>query len=180
MLIVEDGTGLPNAEAYASVATADEYFAKRGFTSWTTITDDEKEQALRRAADYMQQVYRMRWKGTRVKADQGLDWPRIYVVREDYYVTNAAIPDSITGEFYYPSDEVPKEVINANIELAFKAASGDLSPDLTQKVIREKVDVLEVQYDQFSPQYAIYRAIDNLLVPFLISVGGTSRKLVRA
>ena len=41
-LIVEDGTGLPNANSYVSVATADAYFAMSGQTAWT-CPDTAKE-----------------------------------------------------------------------------------------------------------------------------------------
>lgn len=34
-LIVEDGTGLPDAESYASVAFADAYFTARNNSAWT-------------------------------------------------------------------------------------------------------------------------------------------------
>jgi hypothetical protein len=177
-LIVEDGTGLPNAEVYASVAEADAYLTSRGY-NWSTMTEAEKEQALRRAADYLQQVYRLKWSGTRTTGTQALDWPRAFVLRDDYQYQGLNGTTFIGGNFYFPANEVPKEVVNANIELALKAASGDLAPDIGQRVLREKVDVLEVQYDQYSPQFTQYRAIDNLLAPFLSSRGNTSKALIR-
>src|SRR5690606_27756416 len=75
-LIVEDGTGLPNAEAYISVADADSYFAKRGNSAWAALTVDAKEVALRLGADYMAAVYGPRWCGERLTDTQALDWPR--------------------------------------------------------------------------------------------------------
>jgi hypothetical protein len=166
-IIVEDGTGLPNAESYISVDDADAYHDNRGNTTWGTMQTVEKEQALRRGTDYMEQMYRSLWKGTRVTASQRLSWPRAFVLREDFYATSTLIPDTLNGEFYYPSDIVPEEVKQACAELAWRAAQGELSPDLTQGIIREKVDVLEVQYDQYSPQSPRYKAIDMLLAPFL-------------
>lgn len=180
-LIVEDGTGMDDAESYISVADADAYFAARGYTNWATMSEAEKEQALRRGTDFMVQAYRLRWKGTRVSAEQALDWPRNWVEFEDYaYVTmNGA--QVIGGFLYYPSNEVPEEVKRACAEMAFRAAAGDLAPDLGRRTIREKVDVLEVQYDPNSPQYVIYRAIDNMLAPFLGGGGSsTFRKVVRS
>jgi hypothetical protein len=178
-LITEDGTGLANAESYISVAEADTYFSNRGITLWATMLEAEKEQALRRAVDYLGGVYRLRWKGTRVNGTQALDWPRAFVEREDYEYAGMNGYTTIGGRFYYPSDEVPVEVKNACAEMAFKAASGELAPDLERSVVREKVDVLEVEYDRYAPQYKQYRAIDNLLAPFLEAVGGAFRKVVR-
>lgn len=178
-LIVEDGTGMADAESYISVAYADTYFDNRGITLWATLLAAEKEQALRRAIDYLGQVYRLRWKGSRVNGTQALDWPRAFVERDDFRYAGLNGAAVIGGQFYYPSNEVPEEVKRANAEIAFKAASGDLAPDIGQRTIREKVDVLEVEYDRYSPQYTQYRAVDNLLAPYLTSVGGTVRKMVR-
>lgn len=178
-LIVENGTGLPDAESYISVADADDYFAKRGYTLWATMTEPEKEASLRRATDYMGQVYRLRWSGTRVNGEQALDWPRAFVVRDDFEYAGLNGSTIIGGRFYFPSDEVPKEVKDACAQLAWRASSGELAPDLTQKVLREKVDVIEVQYDANSPQYTKFRAIDNILAPFLKTVGSTMRQVYR-
>lgn len=163
-LIVEDGTGKADAESYISVSDAASYLSDRGYSAFAALaTDALKEAALRKATDYMEQAYRTRWKGTRVTATQALSWPRLYVEREDYYV---------------PGDEVPVEVKNACALLALKSIDGDLNADLTQGVVREKVDVLEVEYDQNSPQYVRYRAIDNMLAVFFTG-GANSKKVVR-
>lgn len=180
-LIVEDGTGRADAESYISVADADSYFELRGYTTWATMSEAEKEAALRRGTDYMLQAYRVSWKGTRTTATQALDWPRAWVEREDYLVSPVNAPQILCGTFYYPSNEVPREVAHACAELAYRAAAGDLSPDLGRRTVRERVDVLEVQYDPNAPQHVVFRAIDNLLRPFLSSAGSSVfRKVVRS
>jgi len=152
-LIVEDGTGKAGAEAYISVADASTYFTNRGNTAWGSISTEALQEAyLRQATDYMTQIYRDRWEGVRFTQDQALDWPRSGATRDSWSV---------------PIDEVPVEVQNACAELALKASSGELAPDLTQGVIREKVDVIEVEYDKYSPQYTRYRSIDAMLSPYL-------------
>ena len=50
-MVVEDGTGLANADALISVAYADDYHAARG-NAWAG-TQTEKEQAIVKATDYM-------------------------------------------------------------------------------------------------------------------------------
>lgn len=169
-LITEDGTGLSNAESYCAVVDASAYHAARGNAAWAALASDTvREQYLRRATDYMEQVYRSRWLGYRNTTTQALSWPRSQV----------PFPDG--GVYaYYANDAVPTEVKNACAELALKAAAGELAPDIEQRVKREKVDVLEVEYAETGPQYAQYRAIDNLLAPLLSSVGGAFRGVVRA
>lgn len=178
-LEVEDGTGKDDAESYISVEGANTYHANRGNTTWTALTDEQCEQALRKATDYMTQVYRLRWKGTRVTSTQALDWPRNWVERDEYsYVTmNGA--QVIGGFMYFPNDEVPTEVANACAELALIASTTTLNPALGRRSVREKVDVIEVEYDRYGPQYTIYRAIDGMLAPFLESISGAFRKVVR-
>jgi hypothetical protein len=168
-LTVENGTGLTNAEAYISVADANTYHNLRGNSTWLTITAQEAEEALRRATDYMQQVYNGLWDGYRTNDTQSLDWPRKFVTDTDNY-TNA----------YLASNVIPTEIKNACAELAWKAAQGELLSDLSQAVKREKIDVLEVEYAEFSPQSKRYVAIDKMLAKYLTgSVGGVFRKVMR-
>jgi hypothetical protein len=179
-LIVEDGTGMATAESYTSVAEADLYFSNRANTAWAALGTPAKEASLRKATDYMGQVYRLRWKGVRVNGVQALDWPRGFVERDDYKYQGVNGASMIGGYFYFPSDEVPKEVKNACAELALKASSEELAPDLGQGIIREKIGPLETEYDKNSPQYTRYRAIDNLLATFLISTNnGINKPVVR-
>jgi DnaT-like ssDNA binding protein len=178
-IVVEDGTGKADAETYIGVTDADAYHAARANTSWAALTTPNKEAYLRRAAEYMVQVYRMRWKGTRVKSTQALDWPRAWVIREDFYNTSLTPPDSVDGNFYYPSDEVPTEVVRACAELALKAAAGELAPDLDRPTLSETVGPISVTYAAGSREVVKYRAIDNLLAP-LLSGDGNSLKVVRA
>ncbi len=110
-LVVEDGTGLDDAESYASVEDADDYLANRGYTNWADLDEPEKEQCLRRATEYMV-IYP--WKGERTSATQTLDWPR----------TGASAFGNDLA-----TDVVPSVVGNACILLAFRAASGELLPD---------------------------------------------------
>lgn len=58
----EDGTGLATANTYCSIDTADTYFAAYGASAtWTAATDAQKKDALRRAAEYLEDVYGARW-----------------------------------------------------------------------------------------------------------------------
>lgn len=75
--VVEDGTGLTNANTYCSIATADEYFLAYGAPiAWTGSTDAQKKTALRQATEYLEDVYGGRWRGSVVSSEQALSWPR--------------------------------------------------------------------------------------------------------
>jgi hypothetical protein len=108
-------------------------------------------------------VYGQNFQGSRVNGTQALSWPRSSVYLNGYAVTSSTIPTL---------------VINATAELAYKAAQGNLATDLTQGVKREKVGVLEVEYDEYSVQYTRYRSIDNMLAPLLTRANGGAWKPV--
>lgn len=168
-LTVENGTGLANAESYISVADANSYHNLRGNTTWLTISTQEAEEALRRATDYMQQVYAGLWYGYKTTDTQALDWPRQDVPKLDTAYGN-----------YYLNNVIPQELKNACAELAFRAARGELLADIGQAVKREKIDALEVEYSEFSPQSKRYPAIDSLLSKFMAqSSSGIFRKVAR-
>lgn len=155
-LIVETGAGLANAESYISTTDADSYHAARGNTAWADLGTEDKEAALRRASDYMTGAYRDRWKGYRATSAQALDWPRVGAVVDGFDV---------------PSDSVPAAVARACADLALRASAGELAPDLERGIASQTVDVITVVYDTASPQATRYRAIDQLLAPYLAGAG---------
>lgn len=165
-LVHEDGTGKTDAESFISVADADTRRTNLGSDAgWTAATTAQKEAALRKGTEYMEQAYRSRWKGNRHTTDQALSWPRNSVVVDGFVVID--------------SDVVPAEVKNACADLALKALDEALAPDLERGVIREKVGPIETEYDRGSPQAKRFRAIDLMLAPFLTGGAGMAR-LVRA
>jgi hypothetical protein len=172
-IIVEDGTGLANAESYVSVVDANTYHSKIGNDAWNDLDTSVKEQLLRKATDYMVAQYRLQYAGYRRYSTQSLDWPRLYVPLIDSLSANV-FPQ------YVDFDIVPTTVKNACAELALKSYTAILMQDLTQGVIREKVDVIEVEYDKYSPQQTRYAQIDAMLSVFFKQQGNDmSRSLVR-
>jgi hypothetical protein len=151
-LETEDGTAKANAESLITVADADTYFTGRGITNWATLSTTEKEQALRRATDFMEQAYGQKWKGERTTHTQALSWPRYEVCANGFDVD---------------SDVVPVAVQRACAEMALRAAAGELAPDVGRLAKREKVDVIETEYESGALPYVRYRTVDNLLGPYL-------------
>ncbi len=76
-LIVEDGTGVPFANSYNSVAGADAYFADRNVLNWAGIgaTAAIKEGFLIEAADYLNQFFR--WIGEPFLTTQTMALPTL-------------------------------------------------------------------------------------------------------
>lgn len=167
-LIVETGTASATSEAFASVAYCDTYHDKIGNILWSTLTTTDKESALRRATKFMQQFYRMQWKGTRVLSTQALDWPRYDVQVPDLGYLNVIYPDT-----------VPDLVVQANAELALLAAGGDLNPNLSQAVTSVTVGPIKKTYDPTSPQQKRYVFITDILRPLLQSPSSANVKLRR-
>ncbi len=168
-LIVEDGTGRSDSESFCSVEFATNYHSLRGNTAWESLASDTvREQLLRKASEYIEQVYSQRWAGIRKIGTQALSWPR----------DNVEIRDAWPLQ-YYANDSVPTIVQNACAELALKANAGELAPDVTRVKKRVKTDVLEVEYADSTTPYTRYRAIDNMLERFF-GVGGANISIVRA
>jgi len=157
-LIVEDGTGLVNSESYISVADATTYHANRANSDWLLITD--KEAALRKATEYMLQVYRFNWTGYRAVTTQALDWPRSMVYLNDY-----------AEEISVSSTIVPNEVKNACAELALKTYTDPLLlQDTTDNVVKEVIGPITVQYsDSSADKYKSYSAVNSMLRPYFRS-----------
>lgn len=162
-LVVENGTGLSNAESYISEAESLTYQASRGNTTWNTITSGQREEALRRATDYMLQAYRASWQGVRGSSTQALDWPRYDVVVDGYYLA---------------SNIIPQAVKNACAELALRAAAGELYSDQSQGVISKQVGPIKVEYDKSSPISVRYKSIDSILLPYLKGLGGVNVRMI--
>lgn len=152
-LIVEDGTGLGDSEAYATVAEADKYFSDRGVGEWALLTDDEKERGLRLGADYMELRFSSRFRSSKLVETQTLSFPR-------------QTPEGI-----------PVALKRANMEYALRALQAPLVADpvtdasgMAIKTVREVLGPLqeETEYattarDLFKP----YPAADNLLKSLL-------------
>lgn len=134
-LIVEDGTGLANAESYISVAAFKAYCDAHGL-SYADKTDTQIEQALRRATQWIDATYSVRFNGNRINSDQALMWPMSGLVdRSGYAIAN---------------DAVPRQIVSATAEAGARelATPQSLSPDIVpgEIVKREKFDKVEFEY----------------------------------
>jgi hypothetical protein len=150
-LIVEDGTGLSNADSYISSADATIYHTNIGNAGWNAVVD--KDAALRKATEYMRSTYYGKWAGYPKTQTQRLDWPRYSV---EY--RNGGL---------YADNAVPEEVKNACAELALKSTIEELMPDAEQTVKREQVGPIEVEYNVYGVPTNKFTAITAMLAPLL-------------
>src|SRR5208282_989895 len=80
--IKEDGTGKPDANAYADVADGDAYHAGHLYaTAWTAATADQKAVALVMASRLIDLQYQ--FNGLRSVDSQALQWPRVNCLDPD-------------------------------------------------------------------------------------------------
>lgn len=156
-LIVEDGTGLSNAESYASVSDADAYHLSMGNTAWTGA-EELKEKALRRATQYLDAWYRFR--GERLLLTQSLEFPRVGATD--------LLPD-------WPM----KNLVAACCELAVRALTGALLEDSSAESIRrERVGPIETEYFRNDGAQKRYAIVDKLLKDWTYG-SGTSIRMER-
>lgn len=163
-LTVEDGSVIPGAESYVTLAAFKTYCDARG-VSYAAFTDTQLEQHARKAFDYLLQKYRGQWKGYRKDATQVADWPRSFVYLEPF--VHGAV-----GSYPYLVDEdsIPVEVKFAQFELMIRQGEVDsLLPDTGQKEVSVKVGPISVEFDRLSEQNTQYVAVDSILKPYLVT-----------
>lgn len=159
-LIVEDGTGLSNANSYVSVADARTWAADRGLT---LPTDDAVLSSyLIQATDFIGS-YETQFKGERtVPATQALSWPRNCV---DLFGVDL------------PNNVIPQQLVAAQVQAAVAITAGVvLQPNMqaSDYVIREKVGPLETEYSDPNKVGLLptLTAFENAIAPLLQGGGG--------
>lgn len=137
-LVVEDGTGKEDAQAFCSVAEAEAYADARGLQF--TGTTREKEVALVRGFDWLSNELRLQYNGTRKTAAQRGPWPRTGATENN----GQAIADTA----------IPWRLKDANAELAIMVRAGvSLQDDLQNGgllVSSKSIDVLSTSW--FAPE----------------------------
>jgi len=154
-LIVEDGTVVANSNTYVTVAEFISYAENQGNTAAAEADEEQIEPALIKAAQYMEQKWRLMWAGSRVDAVQSMDWPRRGVPVPDFFdpfYNNVNVPIAFQDTYFIPENEVPAEAKEAQNLLALATFSGGslsstpLQPNYGRKTKREKAGSLEVEY----------------------------------
>ena len=115
-LVKEDGTGLGNANSYASVADGDVYFEGHLYASaWTAATPTTKAAALVMATRLVDSQFQ--FNGYRAHEEQALQWPRERCPDPDRNAVTSSLQSPVLSSFV-ANDEVPKGVAEAVCEMA--------------------------------------------------------------
>lgn len=155
---------IAGTDTYATEAQLDAYAAARGITF-----AGSQSVALTKAMDYLATL-EDRWQGMRTDPAQPLAWPRTGV-----YVYGTELAD----------DAIPQSLLDAQCRLALDADAGvELLPNVPVggrgSVVREKVDVVEVQYAEgYNNATPIFTAVNGLLKPLLKAGGGVNFEVRR-
>ena len=156
-LVVQDDLGSKtDANSYIDVAFFDTYFTDRGNTDAVAIAT--KEPLLIQATDYIETIYYSAWAGYKLTDTQNTQFPR-----------------TIDGV----SVGIPDRLKKACCELALKANSGVLLVDVEQRVIKEKVAVIETTYSDYDDQLTQYTTVYNLIKEYLENANSNSSRVIR-
>lgn len=175
-LIVENGSGLPNANSYCDLDYALEYCTMKGYTSWQSLSETEQKVFIIRGTEFVDNFYN--WRGRKGTGSQALSFPRIDLYDDDQYLIHG----------------IPEKLKKACLEAAFlNSASGSdtlfTTKDENGAIKRQKVDSLEVEY--FSNQQnetnlnnvdytSIYDILNKLLKGLYKEKGATGSVCTKA
>ena len=140
--------------------TTDDAFIAFSLARGVTVTTPNASIYLTKAFDFMEAQC---WKGQKTDYTQANDWPRngVYV---DYVLL-----DSVT---------VPVGIVKAQHVVALSIANGfDPLATVERAVKREKVDVLEVEYQPNASNAPIARSINAALADYIESSTAVMRVL---
>ena len=140
--------------------TTDDAFIAFVLARGATVTTPNASIYLTKAFDFMEAQC---WKGQKTDYTQANDWPRngVYV---DYVLLDSAT--------------VPVGIVKAQHVVALSIANGfDPLATVERAVKREKVDVLEVEYQPNASNAPIARSINAALADYLASDTAVMRVL---
>ena len=176
-LTVEDGTNVAGANSYTTRAEFTTFMADRGETVIAEADNDQKDFALIKATDYMEQV--LSW------PRRGVDVPDFF---DPFFRDLGNVPLSFQDTLFIPENEVPYEVKVAQMLIAKETfagaeSTGVLQPALGRVTKREKLGVLEVEYfnsaDGSTRQTTRYWDAQKTIEPFLALVRLHTGQLLR-
>ncbi|MFK9071693.1 MULTISPECIES: DnaT-like ssDNA-binding protein [Proteus] len=123
--MIDPDKNSPAFNSYASVDDLKKYAKDRNIT----LADGGSEPLLIMAMDYLES---QKWLGKRTDVSQPLSFPRSGLSR-----------DSVT----IPSDQIPKQLIQAQCRLAIESVENELQPTLGAEITSERIEgALTVQY----------------------------------
>lgn len=153
-IVVEDGTGLANANSYASENALGDYSDDRA----VKLASGDAEAALVRASAALDALFGSRYPGYRTNGrSQGLMWPRTEA-------TDAEGEEIAT-------DEIPQEIIAATCELAIRelTEAGSTMPDIEAGGLPKRIKAGSVEIEKFGNAgvTAAFQIVDGIMASLL-------------
>lgn len=141
-LIVEDGTGVANANTYVDDTTLIAFASDRG----VTMNSTQAKAALIRAMDYLETLS---YNGMKYESAQSLQFPRSYLYLDGYLIDN---------------DVIPNDLKKAQMLLAIEIFNGnDPSAPITRTVEGVKVGPIDIKYSANAALTTMTPAVSNVL-----------------
>lgn len=148
-IVVEDGTGIVTANAYATVAEVDNILSYHFHaTGWVLLSDEDKEKLVIWATHILDT--RVKWHGKKLHDSQGLGWPRTGARdREGICIDDDAVPNAVKQAVAVLANHLitdnPNEVNSSN--------------NLTML----QADVVTLRFDPYATVYKFPDAISFIL-----------------
>lgn len=164
-IIVEDGTGIPEANSYVTLAEADAYLTNRLRTeTWAEAVEEDQIRALIQATQALDTL--VPWRGHKTFSEQGLGWPRLGVQSPDGPVIE--------------SDVVPNLVKHATIEMALELLRGDrLGDPEGAGISRLRVDVIDISFNSRDRPATLPLMVRSMVRPLSHGLSTHTARVVR-
>lgn len=169
VIIVEDGTLVPGADSYNTIAEILIYEASYfGTSAFASLSPAQQYVKARQATQWMDSRYCSHLRGYKVSVSQEREFPRYGIRRKGTY-----------SRGYYPAAPLPREWKDAHARLAIYASSNDTlfaAPDpagtSVVKRTKRKLGPLEVDttyVDGANATQDVFNSIEEILDPLLKS-----------
>lgn len=162
-LIVEDGSGLPNANSYCSLEFADTYQASIGNANWAG-DDDSKTLALIQATESLDLLYGPKYKSIKIEFNNSaLLWPRYAFYDKNWvlYVQN-----SIPVCLQKATATLAEYILNGSVD-QYPLINNDHNIKSTSVKIGDIATATVYNRPIEQPEFDGYRKIDLLLYPII-------------
>lgn len=162
-LVVEDGTGLPTANAFATVEEADAVLEVNPHSLWAAVDPDVKANLLIWATRLI--IERTKFKGTKRYENAGTPFPRTGLKdRENLPVTD---------------EDVPQQVKTATALLAdYLSLSDPTTVNSASNLTALKADVVELEFDARLKPARWPSSIKDALFPIGLFSAGKGPKFI--
>jgi len=151
MFTVEDGTGVPDANAYVDISNVSNYLMGDRLARFMTLEEDGKEAAVISATQLIDISFE--WLGKRKTFEQGLAWPRAGVELDGFIV-----------------EGVPAAVKKATCEAVWLVMTEEslFGTESNREVVRERIEgAVDITYanpkDIINPAASRFEILNKLL-----------------